>query len=307
MSRISHILLHARNSMSHSLRSGSGIAFIVLTMMTGLGVASLVFMPIELEMISAEEFRDNAARAVGFFLAMATLQEGSFNTFEKRMEAGDLVELANWGRYLVLDHPVLLSLTVLLLGLVLPILLPLGSFASISGDVQHRSIRYLLPRTTRSSLLLGRLLGALVLSWTLITLLQGAIVLYLGIVLPLDGWSDLVPWGIRTLGALMVLCVPYVALGVLFSTLFRVPTVALLGSVGFTLAVPVISLSLNRAGEEWEMLGFLGYLLYLLPWGYSHNLLSPDGQTVAWAMLFCLCHGFFFTIVAVLRIRRMDL
>jgi ABC-type transport system involved in multi-copper enzyme maturation permease subunit len=91
---------------------------------------------------------------------------------------------------------------------------------------------------------------------------------------------------------------------VLFSTLFRVPTVALLGSVGFTLAVPVISLSLNRAGEEWQM---LGYLLYLLPWGYSHNLLSPDGQTVAWAMLFCLCHGIFFTIVAVLRFRRMDL
>ena len=295
------ILLHARNSLSHSLRSGSGVAFIVLTVMVGLGLASLVFMPIETEMTTAEEFKKNAAQAVGYFLSVATLQPGEYNTFADRMGSGDLVELAMWGRYLVLDHPVLLSLTVILLGLVLPILLQLGSFASIAGDVQHHSIRYLLPRTTRASLLLGRLLGALILSWTVIACLQGAIVMYLGIVLPLDGWSALIAWGFQTLGALMVLTVPYVALGVLCSTIFRAPMVALMGSVGFTLAVPLIAFSSRQAWEP------LGKLLYLLPWGYSHQLLSPDGHVVWKAALYCLGHGLIFTVIALLRLRRADL
>ncbi|MDE0961338.1 MAG: ABC transporter permease subunit [Planctomycetota bacterium] len=295
------ILLHARNSLSASLRSGSGVAFIVLTMIVGLGLASLVFMPIESELITPEEFKTNAAQAVGYFLSMATLQPGAISSFEDRLGSGDLVDLAMWGRYLVLDHPVLLSLTVMLLGLVLPILLQLGSFASISGDVQHRSIRYLLPRTTRPALLLGRLLGALILSWSVITCLMSAIVLYLGIVLPLDGWDALIPWGFQTLGALVVLSVPYVALGVLCSTLFRVPMVALMGAVGFTVAVPLIAFSSRQAWEP------LGKILYLLPWGYAHQLLSPDGSKVLQAALFCLGHGLIFTIIAVLRLRRADL
>ncbi|HIG04253.1 MAG TPA: hypothetical protein EYQ08_00755 [Planctomycetes bacterium] len=295
------ILLHARNFLSHSLRSGSGVAFIVLTVMVGLGCASLVFFPIESEIITAKEYKENAAQGVGTILAVVTLQPGKFSTLIEQIETEELVELAMWGRYLVLDHPVLLSLTVLLLGLLLPVLLQLGSFACIAGDVQHHSIRYLLPRTTRTSLLLGRLLGALILSWTVITCLQGAIVMYLGIVLPLDGWGALIAWGLQTLAALVVLAVPYVALGVLCSTIFRSPMVALMGSVGFILTVPLIAFS---SREAWEP---LGNLLYLLPWGYAHHLLSPDGTVVVKTVLYCLGHGLIFTVIAVLRLRRADL
>ncbi len=301
MKSTSHILLHARNSMTHSLRSGSGVAFVVLATIVGLFIASLVFMPIELDFVEADEYRSTAAKAVGFVLSMATLQPGDPRQFDNRLESGDLIELAMWAQYLVLERPVLLSLTVLLLALVLPLLLPLGSFASISGDVQHRSIRYLLPRSTRTSLVLGRLLGALVLTWVVLTFLQVAIVLYLGIVLPLDGWEPLAIWGLQTLGVLLILSFPYVALGVLCSTIFRAPMVALMGAIGLTVAVPIVAFSAWRAWEP------LGNLLYLLPWGYAHNLLSPDSATVTEAVFLCTAHGAIFTILAVWRLKRMDL
>ncbi len=68
------ILIHARNSMSHSLRSGSGVAFIVLTILAGLALANLAFAPIELGFIELEQFRDNAAQGIGLVLSLATLQ-----------------------------------------------------------------------------------------------------------------------------------------------------------------------------------------------------------------------------------------
>ncbi len=298
---LKQIFCHARNSMSHSLRSGSGVAFIVLTVLAGLALANLAFAPIELGFVELEDFRINAAKGIGMALSLATLQQGDPETFLGRLEAGELQEMMMWARYLVLDQPMLLSITVLLLGLVLPLLLPLGSFATISGDVQHRSIRYLLPRTTRTALLLGRLLGCLVLSGILITGLVAAIILYLGIVLSLDSWQDLIPWGIRCLGALLVLSFPYVSLGILCSTVFRAPMVSLLASVGAAVAVPLIAFSARAAWEP------LGQLLYLLPWGYSHQLLSPDGETVTTATLYCLGHGLAFTLLAHYRLRRADL
>ncbi|MAW78047.1 MAG: hypothetical protein CMJ95_11775 [Planctomycetes bacterium] len=298
---LKQILSHARNSMSHALRSGSGVAFIVLTVLIGLALANFAFAPIELGFIELEEFRTGAAKGIGLALSLATLQQGDPDSFLGRLEAGELEDMTMWARYLVLDQPMLLSIIVLLLGLVLPLLLPLGSFAAISGDVQHRSIRYLLPRTTRTALLLGRLFGCLILSWLLITGLLVAIILYLGIVLSLDSWNDLLPWGIRCLGALLILSFPYVSLGVLCSTIFRAPMVALLASVGVAIAVPLIAFSARAAWEP------LGQLLYLLPWGYSHQLLSPDGQTVTMATLYCLGHGLVFTLLAHLRFRRADL
>ena len=137
------ILIHARNSMSHSLRSGSGVVFIVLTILAGLALANLAFAPIELGFIELEQFRDNAAQGIGVVLSLATLQQGDPDSIVGRMESGELVEMTMWARYLVLEKPMLLSITVLLLGLVLPLLLPLGTYTAISGDVQHRSIRYL--------------------------------------------------------------------------------------------------------------------------------------------------------------------
>ena len=295
------ILIPARNSMSHSLRSGSGVVFIVLTILAGLALANLAFAPIELGFIELEQFRDNAAQGIGVVLSLATLQQGDPDSIVGRMESGELVEMTMWARYLVLEKPMLLSITVLLLGLVLPLLLPLGSYTAISGDVQHRSIRYLLPRTTRTSLLLGRLLGCLLLAWMLIGVLMAGIVLYLGIVLSLDSWDELIPWGLRCTGALLCLSFPYVCLGVLCSTICRVPLVALFASAGVAVAVPVIAFSARAAWEP------LGNLLYLLPWGYSHQLLSPDAQTVSMAMLYCLGHGVIFISIAHHQFRKADL
>ena len=217
------------------------------------------------------------------------------------MESGDLIDLGMWARYLVLENPMLLSITVLLLGLVLPVLLPLGSFTAISSDVQHRTVRYLLPRTTRLSLLLGRWLGTLLLTWILITLLLVSVVVYLSIILPPDSTGSMVPWAARCLLALCCLAMPYVSLGILCSATFRLPMVALLAAVGITVGLPLLALSLQ---EAWEP---LGQILYLLPWGYSHELLSPDVEKVRNAVFYSIGHSLLFMTLAAWRFRRADL
>ena len=302
MIQVGHIVLHARQLIVHSLRTGSGVAFIFLTILIGLSLANLSVAPVELGLTTAEEFRESASKAIGFALAAATLRLGEEGEdVPSRMESGDLVDLGMWARYLVLENPMLLSITVLLLGLVLPILLPLGSFTSISSDVQHRTVRYLLPRTTRTSLLLGRWFGTLLLSWVLISLLLASVVVYLSIMLPAETTDSLISWAARCLLALCCLAMPYVSLGILCSASFRVPMVALLAAVGTTVGVPLLALSLQ---EAWEP---LGKILYLLPWGYSHELLSPDPQKVSTAVFYSMGHSLVFLTLALWKFRKADL
>ena len=77
--------------------------------------------------------------------------------------------------------------------------------------------------------------------------------------------------------------------------------VALLAAVGVTVGTPLLALSLQ---EAWDP---LGNLLYLLPWGYSHELLSPDGGTVFTAVAYSLGHSLLFMTLAAWRFRRADL
>ena len=308
MIQFRHVLLHAQKLIIHSLRTGSGVAFIFLTILIGLSLANLSITPVELGFTTAEEFRESASKAIGFALATASLRMGVEDEnlppdtdILSRMESGDLIDLGMWARYLILDNPMLLSITVLLLGVVLPLILPLGSFTAISSDVQHRTVRYLLPRTSRLSLLVGRWLGTLFLSWVLILLLLFSVVVYLSIMLPPEATESMVPWAGRCLFSLCCLATPYVSLGVLCSAVFRVPMVALLAAVGATVGTPLLALSLQ---EAWDP---LGNLLYLLPWGYSHELLSPDGDKVFKAVAYSMGHSLLFMTLAAWRFRRADL
>ena len=77
--------------------------------------------------------------------------------------------------------------------------------------------------------------------------------------------------------------------------------VALLAAVGTTVGVPLLALSLQ---EAWEP---LGKILYLLPWGYSHELLSPDPQKVSTAVFYSMGHSLVFLTLALWKFRKADL
>ena len=150
-------------------------------------------------------------------------------------------------------------------------------------------------------MLLGRWLGTLLLSWILILLLLTSVVVYLSIMLPPEATESMVPWAGSCLLALCCLAIPYVSLGILCSATFRVPLVALLAAVGATVGTPLLALSLQ---EAWAP---LGNLLYLMPWGYSHELLSPDGDKVFTAVIYSLGHSLLFMTLAAWKFRRADL
>ena len=120
-----HIGHHAMMMMTHSMRSGAGVAFIFLTIIIGLSLANLTVTPVELEMITVEELQDSSAKFIGVALATATLRasggDDNSDSLTSRMETGDLVDLGMWARYLAVDNPLSLSITARSFGLALPL------------------------------------------------------------------------------------------------------------------------------------------------------------------------------------------
>lgn len=295
------VLLHARHSLRHSMRSGNGVTFVVFSTFFGLGLANLLLEPIELGLIDdLEEFQQDLAKGIGIALAMASLQ-GPASTLGQLFDQGQLVEFSQWAKFLVLEQPMVLSATFLLYGLAMPLLIPLGSFSIIAADAQSGAFRYLLTRSRRWAIILGRFLGALVLADLVLLGLVVTLVIYIRVQIPVYSWEAIIAWGSHGLLALLALSIPYVALSLLISASVKSPRTALLATVVSIAGVPLIAFSAQNAWEP------LGYLLYLLPWAYSHQLLHPDLSSAVFAGLACLGHGAVFLLMAMWVFERRDL
>jgi len=233
-------------------------------------------------------------------LAMASLR-GPASTLGQLFDQGQLIDISQWAQFLVVQQPMILSATFLLFGLVMPLLIPLGSFATIAVDAESGAFRHLLTRTRRWTLVFGRFLGALLLTALVLCALVATVVIYIRVQIPIYTWEALISWGGRGLLALLALSIPYVALSVLVSASVKSPRTALLASVIVVAGVPLIAFSAQNAWEP------LGKLLYLLPWAYSHQLLHPDLANGVLAALACFGHGVVFLLAAIWVFERRDL
>lgn len=260
-----------------SVRSGTGLVFLMVALIAGLLVTHIVVQPLEAtqdEMVRADE--DEAA---------AMLVEMARPVVGWIVERGADDEAAErWTHYLLDEKPALLSAVLLLLSFVWPFLITLGSFNQFSGDVGSRRIRYLLLRVPRSRLYLGRALGTAAFGVAALLPILIVAVLYLGFRADLYGWGELVVWAGWGLVALIVLIPPYVALAGWISTAIDSP----FGSLSVaSLVVGGVPLAALLAGQAWEP---AGWLRYLTPWGVQHQLLHYQWLNALGAILACFAY-----------------
>lgn len=196
----------------------------------------------------------------------------------------------------VLDLPLVLLATFKLLTWFVPLFVALMGFDQLSGEVGPKSIRYLVVRVRRSSILLGKLLAQIT---TLVLMLAIGTLLMVGVTRAFHSdfeWGAMAHWAERLFVALVLLGTAWACLTALFSALFRTPGVSLVVNIMAILALAFVS-SLGGwfrfPGEEAHgMLDTLArseswaaYLRYASVWHFGQALIHPDWRQLLGAAL----------------------
>ena len=172
--------------------------------------------------------------------------------------------------YLLERRPALLSGIVVIFLLLTPFVVAITAFDQTAGDIGSRWMRFVLFRTRRSSVFLGRLLAAALLLFLLYAALCLAVVGYLDLRLGVYPRGELYGWGLHGYLALAALALPYLALCALVSGASRSPVRAL-GACVLVTALPLVALGL--LGARFESAAWIDLLH---PWGWKLRLLHPD-------------------------------
>lgn len=181
----------------------------------------------------------------------------------------------------IADVPVVLLLVFFVTMLMLPLLIALMGFDQISAEIGPRSIRYLVIRAQRTSVLLGKYLSQLTVLALLLLVSVAGMVLVTRLLNHDFEAGDVLLWGLRLWLASLVIGSVYAALTSLCSALTRLPALSLFLNIILLFTFWLVSLITNL----WVLPGdkgllsqnesVLAYLRYLLPSTYESHMLSP--------------------------------
>ncbi|MEZ4368864.1 MAG: hypothetical protein R2939_21680 [Kofleriaceae bacterium] len=114
--------------------------------------------------------------------------------------------------YLTRDNPALVSAILVLLFLVTPLLSCMGGFNQTSGDIASKGLRFLLIRTERPNIFLGRFLGTFLFSAVVYLMLFAILALYMAAKINVHPTGDMMMWLGQGYVRLLIFSLPYVAL-----------------------------------------------------------------------------------------------
>ncbi len=291
----SHLKLISLYSTRYAVRGGAGIVFLLLVLIFGLITGHSIVTPVEQIIAYSQQESRSSGNTLEKKEILNTLVKQAKPLVAWALEAGvkekdrakkrEAEEDAEkWSAFLLEQRPALLSAILLIILFALPFLVAAGAFNQYSGDVQSRGIRFQLLRTERSNIFFGRFLGIAVFSILIMGLLMSTIVIYIGAKLNVYPWRELILWGAWGFLALAVLSLPYIALCGWVSTFIDSPFASFTVSSLIIGAVPLFAL---LAKKSWEP---LGYMKYLLPWGFQNSLLHNDPLLVGLAFFGCLAY-----------------
>jgi ABC-type transport system involved in multi-copper enzyme maturation permease subunit len=163
-----------------------------------------------------------------------------------------------------------------------PIILLVG-FDAICGETQHRTLRYLINRAPRPTLVAGKMLGI----WAVVaamTLVLNVAVWVVALIQKDGSVAQMLSWGGRLWLLSVIFAGAYVGLTTMLSALFRTPAVSLFVGVAVLFAMGVLNLAFGFFESTQQ-------LTYLFPSTYEKWLLSPEpgrvgggiGVLLAWA------------------------
>lgn len=288
-----HLGLVSRYSLRNTLRGGAGLVFLLVGVLFSLIVANAVITPVEQLIHQAEKagFEGDAGEVVDKIVAVGR------PVIDWALGQSD----SEWSRYLTGERPALLSAIFLILLFGLPFLVPLGAFNQTAGDIGSRGIRYLLLRTERDNLFLGRFIATAIFTTAVMVISIAAIALYVGLKLRLYPAGDVIVWSLHGALAVSVVALPYVALSAWISARNES---AMLSLVVITLIVGGVLL-LSFVGSKTAEA--VSYVKWLLPWGVQNQLLAPSLGRVAGAALACFGYTAIFLYLGHRTFSRRDL
>jgi hypothetical protein len=253
--RGSHLKLIAASHLRNSLRSGAGVIFLVLSMLVGLVMATIAVLPTEMaaKQKGGKFAMDNLIQSVGpdvlDFVVGATPEQSRFWLVEK---------------------PALISLFLILLIVVLPFLAALSGFNQTSGDISSRGLRYLLLRTERANVFLGRLIGTYLFTLAVISIVILVVGVYVCAKTDFYATGDVILWLLRGWVACAFILAAWIAFSAWMSASIDTPfLVLLINLVGLAVWVIVIAIMKGKADA-------VGYAAYATPWGFKWWLLHPS-------------------------------
>jgi ABC-type transport system involved in multi-copper enzyme maturation permease subunit len=270
--RSPHLQLIAKHSVRHSLRGGAGLIAILATLGLGLILASIVLSPLEQvdqqlarhSEIDSESAKEARAKADQEIIKIADKAVGWV------MDASPAQE-----EYLTTDKPALVSAVLTLLMIFGPLFACLAGFNQTSGDIGSKGLRYLLIRTERENIFLGRFIGTTIMMAVVYALLFVILAIYLAVKVSVHPTGDMMLWLAGGYLRILMFSVPYIALCAWISSSFDSPFGSLVLSLLFAYVLPIIVIFAKNASQ------YAGYLDYLVPWGYKWWLFSEQPAMVA--------------------------
>jgi ABC-type transport system involved in multi-copper enzyme maturation permease subunit len=201
------------------------------------------------------------------------------------------------GHYLSTSPPSLVIMFILSIWLA-PLLIALSSFDAVSGDVQHRTVRFWTVRTRRASYFVGKFLGA----WATIALITFCMHALMWIVAigQGEGSATVISWGVRFWLVSLPICAVWCAIATFVASLVRMPVLSLLLTLGAFFLVWLFGFAIARGAE-------IQWMAYLYPNSYDILLLSPRIEKVGTAFGVCMGVAAILTAVGAAMFQRRDI
>ena len=200
----------------------------------------------------------------------------------------------------------------------LPLFIALMGFDQLAGEVGPKSIRYLVVRVKRNSIILGKLLSQVTLFAMLMSICTLMMVLVAKVLNPEFAAGDVALWTGKLIISSMVLSLAYLCLTALFSALVKQGGISLVLNVIALFVIWFIALiggAVRFPGEEAAQgtLAMLkseslwAYLRYASVWQYGDDLLHPHWGRFLTAALVHVGYGLVFLGLAQLALKKRDL
>lgn len=295
--RSSQIRLIASYWVRFSLRTGGGLIALLAILIVGLSVAAAFVSPMEAMMRSAPELGHSEKEAAAEIDRIAqsdqcvTLVEGVTGSEEAQV------------RYLLQDNPAILSAIFIVLLMIYPFLACLSAFNQTSGDIANRGLRYLLLRTERPNIFLGRFLGTFYFTAASIAGVMVLLLLYIGLKFQIYPAGDLAMWGLQGFIAFVMICLPYIAMCAWMSGLIDSP----FGSLAICLLLTGFPILFLKMADVAVRGSDLEWLMKLLPWGWKYDLVSHDMGTRLVAYAAMIAFTAFFMFIGLRAFKNRDL
>jgi len=296
VSPASEIALVAGRELKKSTRSIKGIILAILTLLVSV-VAAFICILAESRL-------------------RAKLGADSTDAFRQAIESGQIkAGTAPDTAHYVATMPLSLIFFLKVLVWVGPILVMILGFDVVSGDVQHRTVRYWTVRTRRWSYLLGKFFGL----WGTVSAITLALTLLTSTAVLLWGYmkiGDLFTWGLRCWLITALILGAWTSLATFISSRFKTPLLALLtivGSffflwllevVGFLLSVRDVIDQSDAPGADVHV--HVRWFTYLYPNNYDDLLLSPKIAHNAGGLGACAAFMIVFVGLATLLFAKKD-